>query len=183
MTPLIENVWDLIKEESKVYTNSNPSFVFDEDKAEKFKEIFRTNYKKIKEKYMLPSVNSLDRHKVASIIIVSLLETDAISYQDLDPQNIFIGAELLAVKTGLAYLVEKLNEKLSEKGAQKKIEMFKLPNAQSCETPYIEVMCRNLYYAKNDYVLNPLDLAERLFLVEYIALTKEGIDPDILKDY
>ena len=47
----------------------------------------------------------------------------------------------------------------------------------------MEIMCRNLYYAKNDYKLNPLDLADRLFLVEYIALTKEGIAPDILKDY
>lgn len=48
----------------------------------------------------------------------------------------------------------------------------------------IWILCaRNLYYAKTDYKLNPLDLADRLFLVEYIALMKEGIDPDTLKDY
>lgn len=47
----------------------------------------------------------------------------------------------------------------------------------------MDIMCRNLYYAKTDFTLNPLDLADRLFLVEYIALTKDGINPDILKDY
>ena len=35
----------------------------------------------------------------------------------------------------------------------------------------------------HDYQLNPLDLAERLFLLEYIALTKENINPDDLKDF
>lgn len=107
MTPLIENVWNLVKEESKRYTEDNPKFIFNQNKYKDFKKTFKTNYEEIKE----------------------------------------------------------------------------LPNAQSCGTPYMEIMCRNLYYAKNDYKLNPLDLADRLFLVEYIALTKEGIAPDILKDY
>lgn len=183
MTPLIENVWELVKEESKKYTEGNSRFIFNESKYKDFKKTFKTNYEKIREEYMLPSVNNLDRHKVSAIIIISLLEVNAISYKDLEQGSIFIGAELLALKVGLAYLVEKLNEKLQEKGVKQKIEEFKLPNAQSCGTPYMEIMCRNLYYAKNDYKLNPLDLADRLFLVEYIALTKEGIDPDILKDY
>mgnify|MGYP006868100695 FL=1 len=47
----------------------------------------------------------------------------------------------------------------------------------------MDIICRNLYYAKTDYKLNPLDLADRLFLVEYFALSSEGIVPDILKDY
>ena len=151
MTPLIENVWELVKEESKRYTEDNVRFVFDESKYKDFKEAFKINYEKIKEKYMLPSVNNLDRHKVSAIIIISLLEVDAISYNDLEQGSIFIGAELLALKVGLAYLVEKLNEKLLEKGEKHIIQEFKLPNAQSCGTPYMEIMCRNLYYAKNYY--------------------------------
>ena len=32
MTPLIENVWELVKEESKRYTEGNPRFIFNESK-------------------------------------------------------------------------------------------------------------------------------------------------------
>ncbi len=80
-------------------------------------------------------------------------------------------------------MVGKLNEKLSAKGSKKKIEQFIFPDAQSCKTSYIDIICRNLYYARTDFQMNPLDLADRLFLIEYIALLKEGINPDILKDY
>ncbi len=64
-------------------------------------------------KYMDDSVNDLDHHKVAALIIVSLLKTDAIQYENLDENCIFIGSELLSLKVGLAYMVGKLNEKLS----------------------------------------------------------------------
>ncbi len=183
MTPLIENIWDLVKEIAEKYTQNDPNFIFRQNRYGDFKQSFEDNYNKIKKEYMLPSVENLDRHKVASIIIVSLLEIKAISYKDLEKDNIFIGAELIALKVALAYLIAKLNEKLEEKNVNKKITEFIFPKAQSCETSYIEIMCRNLYYAKRDYELNPLDLAERLFLIEYIALTKAGINPDVLKDY
>lgn len=183
MTPLIENVWNLLSDEYNKYNKENPNFKFDKTKKSDFKQIFCTKYDDVMTKYMDSSVEYLDRHKVAALIIISLLEVDAISYENLDPDCVFIGSELLALKVGLAYMVEKLNEKLCSRGIKKIIDEFNFPNAQSCDTSYIDIMCRNLYYAKSDYKLNPLDLADRLFLVEYIALSKEGIDPDILKDY
>lgn len=183
MTPLIDNTWDLLKEEYSKYSKENPNFKFDDSRKDDFRQIFTEKYNGIIRKYMDESVKYLDRHKVAALIIISLLEINAISYETLDEDCIFIGAELLALKVGLAYMVEKLNEKLHTKGIDKKIEKFIFPNAQSCSTSYMDIMCRNLYYSKTDYKLNPLDLADRLFLVEYIALSKEGIDPDVLKDY
>lgn len=183
MTPLIENVWNLLDAEYNMYNQENPNFKFDKTQKNDFKQIFSEKYDYVMKNYMDSSVKDLDRHKVAALIIVSLLEIDAIYYENLDEDCVFIGAELLALKVGLAYMVEKLNEKLCLRGIKKKIEKFNFPNAQSCDTSYIDIMCRNLYYAKTDYKLNPLDLADRLFLVEYIALSKEGIDPDVLKDY
>lgn len=183
MTPLIENVWDLLRDEYDKYNQKNPNFKFDQTKKEDFERVFFDKYNFVKTKYMDSSVEDLDRHKVAALIIVSLLEINAFSYEGLDDDCIFIGAELLSLKAGFAYMVEKLNEKLSQKGCHKKIEKINFPNAQSCETSYMDIMCRNLYYAKEEGKLNPLDLADRLFLVEYIALLKEEIDPDILKDY
>lgn len=183
MTPLIDNAWSLLTTECNKCSKENPNFKFDESKKDIFKDYFIDKYKKTKDDYMDPSVDFLDRHKVAALIIISILETHAISYDNLNEDYVFIGAELMALKVGLAYMVEKLNEKLSSRGEVKKIEKVIFPNAQSCNTPYIEIMCRNLYYAKRDYVFNPLDLADRLFLVEYITLLSHGINPDILKDY
>lgn len=183
MTPLIENVWNLLGSEYNKYSQQNPNFEFDITKKEAFRNLFSQGYDEIIKKYMDASVDNLDRHKVAALIIISILETDAISYANLDDDCVFIGSELLALKVGLAYMIEKLNEKLEARGVNKKIETFSFPNAQSCATSYMDIMCRNLYYTKNDYKLNPLDLADRLFLVEYIALSHEGIDPDVLKDY
>lgn len=183
MTPLIDNTWDLLDGEYKKYNQNNPQFKFDKTKKEVFKEKFIRSYNEIIKKFMEPSVKTLDRHKVAALIMVSILEADAISYENLDDDCVFIGAELLALKVGLAYMVEKLNEKLASRGISQKIEEFEFPDAQSCATPYMEIICRNLYYAKEYYILNPLDLADRLFLIEYIALSKKEIDPDVLKDY
>lgn len=183
MTPLIENVWDLITDEYNKHYKENLNFKFDQTKKNDFKQLFIQKYDFIMKTYMDSSVEYLDRHKVAALIIVSLLEINAISYDNLDEDCVFVGAELLSLKVGLAYMVEKLNEKLYSRGIERKIEEFKFPKAQSCDTSYMDIMCRNLYYAKRDYKLNPLDLADRLFLVEYIALSKEGLDPDVLKDY
>lgn len=183
MTPLIDNVWNLLIEECDKYNQDNPNFEFESTKKDNFKLIFTEKYRYLMETYMDPSVKDLDRHKVASLIIVSLIEVDAIHYKNLDKDCLFIGAELVATRIGLAYMIEKLNDKLKARGVNKRIENFKFPNAQSCDTSYLDIICRNLYYAKTKYKLNPLDLADRLFLLEYIALCKEGIDPDILKDY
>lgn len=183
MTPLIDNVWKLLTTECQKYSQENPNFKFDESKKDIFKECFIHKYDNFKDNYMDPSVDFLDRHKVAALIIISILETHAISYDNLNKDYVFIGAELMALKVGFAYMLEKLNEKLSSRGEDKKIEKVIFPNAQSCNTPYIEIMCRNLYYSNRDFVFNPLDLADRLFLVEYITLSSQKINPDILKDY
>ena len=183
MTPMIDNIWDLLTVEYTKYNTKNPNFKFNENKKAEFESVFKKKYNHIITEYMDDSVNELDRHKVSALIIISLLEVNAISIENLDSDFVFVGNELLALKVGLAYMVQKLNEKLVERNIEKQIGEFVFPVAQSCKTPYIDIMCRNLYYAKNDYVLNPLDLADRLFLIEYITLLKENINPDILKDY
>lgn len=183
MTPLINNIWNLIEKEYNEYSKNNPLLKFNKNKKNKFREIFQKNYNYIIEKYMDKSVKNLDRHKVASLIIISFLEISPISIENLNEDCVFVANELISLKSGLAYMINILNEKLKERDSNKLMNTFIFPEAQSCRTSYIDIMCRNLYYAKHDYTLNPLDLAERLFLIEYISLIKTGIDPNILKDY
>lgn len=58
------------------------------------------------------------------------------------------------------------------------MQNFVLPEAFSCETKYIDIMCRNLMYTKESGILTDsknaltveMELAEKFFLLEYIAI-------------
>ena len=53
-----------------------------------------------------------------------------------------------------------------------------MPNAISCNTSFEDIMIRNLVYAEDNpkWGLNPLAIAENLFLLEYITIIQKGID-------
>ena len=93
---------------------------------------------------------------------------------------IFIGSELIAIEVALAVMCTLLNDKLEAIGHGKKILSYYMPQAMSCSTPYALIFARNLIYAQKDFVLNPLDIAEKLFLLETITLIKNNIDPQLL---
>lgn len=182
MTSLTENVWRIIGEQCEKYCKIDENFIFHKGKQREFQNLFNQKYSSFKEKYMKNNVKDLDRHKIAAIIILSLRDSNVIRYKDLDEEFIFIGDLLVALKTGLAYMLEELNEKLREKNIKHQITCFDLPNAQSCKTDYLSIMCRNLYFAKDEHEIVVLELAEKLFLLEYILLLKNNIDPDLLID-
>jgi len=182
MIQLTDNIWNLFSREYTKYYRKNSMLLLHSDKEDKFKTIFKKHYKHIMETYMADTVKNLDRHKVAAIIIISLIEVYPLEINELDDKYIFVGNELIALKTGLAYMLKEINEKFIEKKADYKLKEFIFPEAQSCNTSYMDIMCRNLYYSNKHYVLNPLDLADRLFLIEYITLLNLKINPNILKD-
>lgn len=152
------------------------------DAKEKFAKLFKEKYEFIKETFMKKSVKSLDRHKVASIIMSTAIEADVIIYKGEVPKdNTFIGKYLIPTSAGLSFMQKRLNELLDEKG-QKQIEQFHFPTAFSCKTPYLLIFARNLYFTNEltDWKLNLLDMSDKLFLLEYITLIKNGIDPTVL---
>ena len=95
----------------------------------------------------------------------------------------YIGKYLIAAATGLSYMQDRLNEKLREKGIEE-IKEYLYPEAFSCNTPFLSIFSRNLYFVneKTDWKLNILDMSEILFLLEYRTLEKYGIDPKIIKE-
>ena len=134
-----------------------------------FENEFMALYHKIVSNYMLEGTETLDRHKVAAIIMCSVIKSDLLeAEQGGHTSKIFLGNYILATDCGFAYLLKELNMKLNE-----------------CDMMEIKIFYRNLYFADNseDWHLNPLDIAERLFLLEYMTLEKNGIAPDILKEY
>ena len=179
MTKFVDAIWNTLI----TVTDKRDDIIFDKSLKDTFTTSFKTLYNEIKSKYMKDSVYNLDRHKVAAIAIVTILKLDIIKpAKDTDDEMLFIGKELVATEVALSIMCELLNDKLSAIGYQKKIDAYYMPEAMSCNTPYILIFVRNLIYAKNDYVLNPLDLAEKLFLLETISLLKYDINPNLLAE-
>ena len=180
MTKTIKYVWNVLNgaiktidddDKKKNLTISCKNFNF-------FKKTFNDLYNKILVDYMEESVDNLDRHKVAAVIIISILKTIDIEYDNLPETNVFWGKQTVAVNIGLNYMCGELNKILAENGWDGEIERFDMPNAISCNTSFEDIMIRNLVYAEDNpkWGLNPLAIAENLFLLEYITIIQKGID-------
>lgn len=182
MTPTIDKTWELLNK--TIIELKDENILIDNDAYENFKKIFKDLYDEIRKAYMEKKEESLDRHKLASIIIVSILKSGCIKHQNpIDENNeIFFAPYVLATSVGMTFMQRELNKTLKRK-KKKMIQKLTFPDAFSCDTSYFDIFCRNLYYANDNkqYGLNPLDIAEKLFLLEYIAVKNEKIDVNILK--
>lgn len=180
MTKTIKYVWNVLNgaiktidddDKKKNLTISCKDFNF-------FKKTFNDLYYKMLNDYMKESVDNLDRHKVAAVIIISILKTIDIEYNNLPKTKVVWGKQTVAVNIGLNYMCGELNKILAENGWDGEIEKFDMPNAISCNTSFEDIMIRNLVYAEDnpEWGLNPLTIAENLFLLEYITIIQRGID-------
>ena len=183
MDKYIEEIWTSFKNEVEYYKKKDAKLKFNEDKKADFEKNLRKLYKDIKIKYMNKNVKALDRHKVAAVSIVSAINSDIISYEKVSTGKVFVGAEMIATEVALSWMLQKLNEKLKDVEHCKTIPIYFMPSAFACDTPYFDIFSRNLYFAKEKYSLNPLDIAEKLFLLEYITLLKCEIEPEKLIEY
>ena len=182
MQPLLSEIWQLVKLGADSAVDEGISF--HEEKFDTFVKCFKDTYENILTNYMHSDVKALDRHKVTAILIISLIEAEPLEITNLPPNKIFLGNENLALQIGLSYMQRELNDVLQEKGIKRKIAQYNMPMPISCDTSYIDVMGRNLYLSKTVYEwkINPLELSERLFLIEYITLIGEGINPYELRE-
>lgn len=180
LNQMADDFWDLVQKGAKIYGRADSS-VKVHKKKDAFKKTYVDLYKEISAKYMKNFKEPLDRHKVAAILIISVIKADILSVKENTER--FTGNYALAVEVGLNYMMDELNRRLQKKG-QRTLESYNFPTPWTCDTPYYRIFYRNLYYAdKNEkWGLNPLDIAEKLFLLEYITLLKNDIDPEILQE-
>lgn len=184
MIPAVDSIWTAILKANELYSKSDDiEFDISPEKKKDFSDSFEQEYNRIKETYMASNVNFLDRHKVAAIIICTIIkERIIINKRELDSNSIFMGLEMIALSVGLSYMQRELNDFLRRKGETKLVNSYTMPIAMACDTDYFDILSRNLYFANRDYKLNPLDVADKLFLLEYITLKEKRIDPLILKE-
>lgn len=120
---------------------------------------------------------NLDRHKISAVIICSVLHNDILGvtakkrseYSD----EVFLANEKIAINIAMSYMYEELKIAFAEGEVpyESLFEKYLFPRPYSCERNYDEVICRDLYYTKKHYKLNPLTIANLLFLLEDYTFT------------
>lgn len=179
----ISNVWIAVEETANRYRQKDKKITFNGTIA-KFKTGFIERYNKIMNGYMKDDVRELDRHKIVAIMIIVCIEDQIITYTGRTDRLISLAPYTIAVEAGLNWMIKGLNRELSKANCNCTPGQYFMPTAFTCPTPYFDIFCRNLYYAETHWNgLNPLDIAERLYLLEYITLQQNRIDPEILKSY
>jgi hypothetical protein len=179
---------------AKFYESNQIKLELDISKSEVFQNNFRDRYEHVMINYMSEDVTSLDRHKVASIAIIEFVLSEVLKYDEpkLETNEIFMPKYYLAAQTGLAFMQYWFNNLLKARGIEP-IEEWYWPLPLSCpDKPYFCVFSRRLYYIDHSIMsdngryaktFNEIELAEKLFLFEYLTILKKGLDPvDLLDD-
>ena len=180
VAPTAESLWNNIKARVKILAKYD--ICLNEDKHDIFVKFIENEYKDIQNEYMHKHNGFLDRHKVAAIIIVAILKNDIIfSKRSLSRGKIFLGSEIIATEVAFEWMLQQFNNRLKENNIDA-INKYVMPEAFACETSYFDIFCRGLYYSKERKTLSTIDIAERLFLIEYITILKENISPAALKE-
>ena len=158
----------------------------DDVKRDEFIGIFCKKHLDFVNNYMVGE-KALDRHKVAAIAIASFLELPIFKKEPKEskgPANKrAFPAQQIAVDVGLSFMLDQLNGEIEKRlpGSNRKIEKYFMPQPFSCYTSYADVMARALYKMQKEEQIRTFDIAHQLFLLEYITLLKERIDPRILE--
>lgn len=180
MNMMLELTWNALKDSCGKFKERYSGIEFIDSNRENFYSLFKENYRQIKERFM-KDTDKLDSHKQAAIITISFLKSDSIKCE-VREGKICIVPQLVALDVAISYMRDSLNKLLKEKNL-KEIGDYILPIPIACETPYLEVIARILYYeqSERDAQYCIMDLADRYFLIEYMNFTYYGINPLDLK--
>lgn len=185
MKPTAEQFWNSLEEECKRIDSQN----LDIKKAKKDDYVRRCEerYIQYRTRFMKDDVKTLDRHKVAAILAIEGVASELITCSNVPNGEVFIGQEKIIFTNALRFILQEFNKIITQKGFSK-MTQFLLPDAFSCDTAYIDILCRMQYHIKSWYTsssssdgkrgyCNPdeallweMDLAEQFYLLEYISI-------------
>lgn len=179
MKKTTEQFWNALEREClKNYSAELLPLYLVKAEKEKYLQQCDDRYGEYKRKFMKPEVENLDRHKVAAIMVGEGIARNIICCDSSFGNQIFIGQEKILLTCAFQYIIREFNSIIKNSGFER-MKYFVLPEAFSCGTKYIDIMCRNLVYTKKTKVfadpeiaLNiEMELAEKFFLLEYIAIS------------
>ncbi|MCM1254462.1 MAG: hypothetical protein NC321_16725 [Clostridium sp.] len=184
MTKTKEQIWGMFSQVCKDMQDNDERICFHPEQKQVFFDGFQNLYDYILNNCMAVNqgITTLDRHKVTAIITICGIESDFVSMEKVSSGETFLGKEIISLSVALSFMQSTLNAQLKKAGVEKEVEEYTFPRAWTCNTDYFDIMVRNLYYSQRYWKMNPLELAEKFFLLEYITLEKLGINPDILRE-
>lgn len=181
-------IWNAVIKESSIMMKKDSLLVMYTDSEKLFHENFNYFYSLISDRFMKLKDEHLDRHKIAAVIICAILKSDVLgiacghnSSQTID--DIFLANEKLALNIALSDMYQRLiieyqMGKIPYEGIFKE---YIFPRPLSCDREYTEVICRDLYFAKKYFELDPLSIANFLFLLEAFSFEASKIGIDVSK--
>lgn len=184
MTKTKEQIWNMFEEVCQDMKKDDIRIFFQKEKQQVFYDEFQKLYDDILNNCMAvkQGVSTLDRHKVTAIITISGINSDFVTMEGLKENEIFLGKEIISLSVALSFMQAALNIELQKVGVDKIIKKFVFPKALTCNTEYFDIMVRNLYYSQKYWQMNPLELAEKFFLLEYITLKENKVDSACLRE-
>lgn len=192
MEAVIGKVWDALKLTCE-QIDGKFGVSFHEENYSKFAEFFEKYYNLLLDQFMTNHTTELDEHKQAAVIVISAIESNAIQQSTVE-DNITLAPYAVALNVGLSFLLDRINEKIQKRlgmNEKKTINEFYLPYPLACDTPYFESLCRILYFENGgtekegiDYPMkfNIVEWADRFFLLEFILLQQNKINPWQLRE-
>lgn len=193
---IIDVAWKNLEQIVEAFEKNGVEVAFDFHDSQK-KDLFEKKFihlcNYIRETFMSPNTETLDSHKQAAALVISAIECKLVAPKNKDNSMLLYNT---ALGLGILYLQNRMNEqlhnlKLIDKNTEIKISF---PTAFACDTPYFSIMTRLLYYEDSSkeqgedlkpYLnydgstlkYNILEMSDRFFLLEYITLLENHINP------
>ncbi len=169
--PVIDSAWQAIEEGCRKYAKQYPSLTFHKDNKESFRKLF----------HEMCAVGALGYHKLAAILTIACLQSNAVGHTLDDKTEISIIPQMIAVNIGFSYMKDCMNDILKKSGIKKTIKRYYFPASLAGDTSYPETLCQLLYHEQKEGRFDVLDLADKYFLLEYLNLLQQGIEPCQIK--
>ena len=188
MTAVVDKIWNALRLTCS-QLNDQVNISFQEGNYSQFKKLFTDYYALFLKEFMMQDTRALDEHKQAAVIVISAIQSNAIQ-QTASEGEIALAPYAVALNVGFSFLLDRINEKLKDISV-KPIEEFQLPYPIACDTPYFETLCRILYFENGGaskegisypVTFNIIEWADRFFLLEYILLQQNEINPWRLRE-
>ena len=179
----LETFWTILEENYKK-SPQKKAIIFHEEKKEEFFKMCEDKYEDIQQNRMKNPDKALDVHKKIAIAVYACLNTELMEYKaELKKDQVEVVLEKAAVDMAFSYLKARVKEKADDNGLEMIYpDRFEFPIAFSCNTLYPDILVRLLFYQREKRQdIDILMLANQFFLVEYIHLLQQGIDPVLLK--
>ena len=165
----LESIWEEIIRYSNKKALLDSNIIVHYEKKSEFFDSFYKNYNDFKRNYMSEKVVYLDRHKVAAILMYTVIDIGIIDLKNNDHDKLFLDNYYLAFSLGFSYMLFEMNSYNKEKHLSK----FEFPDTLFNDKAYKDYFVNMLYVSYNESNLNLLELANALFLIESFNLKQK----------